>query len=75
MMLEGKNAREAADILHLSRNTTREWAAAYNDGGLEGLKRESPPGRTPRLSNEGRERARSVIRAAVVAGLAGSPEA
>jgi putative transposase len=52
MMLDGKNAREAADTLHLSRNTTWEWATAYNDEGLEGLKRNSPPGRTSRLSDE-----------------------
>ncbi|HME51502.1 MAG TPA: winged helix-turn-helix domain-containing protein [Candidatus Lokiarchaeia archaeon] len=52
LMLEGNNAREAADALHLSRNTTWEWAIAYDEEGLEGLKRESPPGRTPRLSKE-----------------------
>jgi putative transposase len=55
MMLEGRNARETADALHLSRNTTWEWAIAYNDEGLEGLKRDSPPGRTPRLTNDEKE--------------------
>jgi len=55
MMLDGKNAREVADALHLSRNTTWEWAVAYNSLGIEGLKRESPPGRTPRLTSEERE--------------------
>ena len=55
MMLEGKNAREAADALHLSRNTTWEWATAYNDVGIDGLKRKSPPGKQSCLSSEERE--------------------
>ena len=45
----------AADALHLSRNTTWVWATAYNDAGIDGLKRRSPPGRTPRLSAEEKE--------------------
>jgi len=55
LMLEGKNAHEAADALHLSRNTTWEWASAYNDDGMEGLKRRSPPGRPSRLTDEEKE--------------------
>jgi len=55
IMLEGRNAREAADALHLSRNTTWEWATAYNDVGVDGLKRKSPPGRKSRLTDDEKE--------------------
>ena len=55
IMLEGNNAREAADVLHLSRNTTWEWATAYNDAGFDGLKRKSPPGRKSRLTDDEKE--------------------
>ncbi|NMC08190.1 MAG: helix-turn-helix domain-containing protein, partial [Candidatus Lokiarchaeota archaeon] len=52
MMLDGGTAGEVARSFHCSRNTTWEWAVAYNEGGLEGLKRESPPGLKSRLSDE-----------------------
>lgn len=52
MMLDGATPGEVARTFHCSRNTTWEWAVAYNDSGLEGLKRESPPGLKSRLSDE-----------------------
>jgi transposase len=55
MMLDGNNAREVAETIHLSRNTTWEWATAYNDGGLDGLKRKSPSGRRSRLTENENE--------------------
>jgi putative transposase len=55
LMLDGSNAHQAADALHLSRNTTWEWASAYNDAGIDGLKRKSPPGRVPCLTAEEKE--------------------
>lgn len=55
MMLEGNNAQEVAKALHLSRNTTWEWATAYNKWGLDGIKRKSPPGRKPRLTEDEKE--------------------
>lgn len=55
MMLDGKNTREAADALHLSRNTTWEWATAYNATGIDGLKRKSPPGKKSCLTSDEKE--------------------
>ena len=55
MMLEGRNAREVADALHLSRNTTWEWENTYNDAGIDGLKRKSPPGKESCLSSDEKE--------------------
>jgi transposase len=55
LMLGGKNAHDAADALHLSRNTTWEWATAYNDVGIEGLKRRSPPGKPSCISEAEKE--------------------
>jgi len=52
MMLNGATPGEVARLFHCSRNTTWEWAVAYNESGLEGLKRESPPGLKSRLSDE-----------------------
>jgi len=52
MMLDGATPGEVAKVFHCSRNTTWEWAVAYNEGGLEGLERESPPGLKSRLSDE-----------------------
>ena len=51
-MLEGKTAPEAAQILHLVRDTTWEWAVNYNENGIDGLKRVSPPGMTAQLTKE-----------------------
>ncbi|MEX2719301.1 MAG: transposase [Candidatus Sigynarchaeota archaeon] len=55
LMLEGKNAREVADALHLSRNTTWEWATAYNAMWIDGLKRKSPPGKKSCLTSDEKE--------------------
>jgi transposase len=52
LMLEGWTAPQVAKFLHLVRNTPWEWATMYNDKGLDGLKRTSPPGMTPQLSKE-----------------------
>lgn len=52
MMLDGATPGEVAKVLHCSRNTTWEWAVAYNESGFEGLKRESPPGLKSRLTDE-----------------------
>lgn len=52
LMLEGKTAPEAAQILHLVRDTTWEWAVKYNESGIDGLKRVSPPGMIAQLTKE-----------------------
>jgi transposase len=38
--------------MNLVRDTTWEWAVKYNEGGIEGLKRISPPGMTAQLTKE-----------------------
>lgn len=55
LMIEGKTAPQAAKALHLARNTTWEWAVAYNENGLDGLQRKSPTGKNSRLNNEQQE--------------------
>lgn len=52
LMLEGRTAPEVADLVNLVRDTTWEWAVKYNEGGIEGLKRISPPGMTAQLTKE-----------------------
>jgi transposase len=52
LIREGWTAPEVADLLHVVRNTTWEWATKYNEGGIAGLTRKSPPGMTPQLTKE-----------------------
>jgi transposase len=46
------SARKVARTLHKSHQIMADWVHAFNDQGLEGLKRKSPPGAEPRLTNE-----------------------
>ena len=49
---EHGSARAVARILHKSHQILANWVHAFNDGGIEGLKRKSPPGTKRRLTPE-----------------------
>jgi len=55
LMLEGKSPPEVARELHVSRNTIWEWAKAYNEKGLDGIQRKSPPGKKSCLTRMQKE--------------------
>jgi len=52
LMHEQGSARAVARILHKSQTILANWVHAFNDGGIEGLKRKSPPGLKRRLTSE-----------------------
>ncbi|MGH9669105.1 MAG: winged helix-turn-helix domain-containing protein [Terriglobales bacterium] len=45
----GVEAAEIQRMLARSRGFVQRWAYAYRDGGIEGLKQQPRPGRTPKL--------------------------
>lgn len=49
---EGKNCTEVAKVLKRSRRTILNWLHAFNDGGLDGIVPNIPPGRPSRLTDE-----------------------
>ncbi|GAA0478819.1 helix-turn-helix domain-containing protein [Halococcus dombrowskii] len=48
----GDTREEAGDHVGISRSTTRRWARAWNEGGVEGLRPGFGGGRPPKLTNE-----------------------
>lgn len=50
LMHKLKNAKEAADIIGRDKSTILEWIKAFNDEGIDGLIRDSPPVRKSQLS-------------------------
>jgi transposase len=50
LMHELKNCTEVAKILKRSRRSIQLWVNAFNEGGLEEIIPNAPPGRPPRLS-------------------------
>jgi len=52
LMHELGSARKVARTLHKSHQIMADWVHAFNDQGLEGLRRKSPPGAEPRLTKE-----------------------
>lgn len=55
LMHRVKSAPKVAEIVGRVRNTVWEWVKAFNEGGLEGLTRKSPPGKKSRLSDDEKE--------------------
>ena len=47
-----KSAKKVAKIVLRSKKTVINWIKAFNEGGIEGLARDSPPGKQSRLSKE-----------------------
>jgi transposase len=45
LLIDGKSCREVAQWLYREEDTMRSWVHAFNQGGLQGLERESIPGR------------------------------
>ena len=50
LMYERRNCTEVANIVKKSRVTIVNWVNAFNEGGLEAIVPNSPPGRSKRLS-------------------------
>ena len=54
-MNELQNCTKVAELIKKSRNTVQAWVKLFNEGGLEAIAPESPPGRPSRLSDEQKE--------------------
>lgn len=52
LMYELKNCTKVAHLLKRSRRTIQSWVNAFNEGGIEGIIPNKPPGRPSRLSKE-----------------------
>ena len=50
LMHEWKNCTKVANIVKKSRATVVNWVNAFNEGGLEAIVPNLPPGRSKRLS-------------------------
>jgi transposase len=50
LVLEGCSRTEAAALSGMDRQTLRDWVHRYNDGGIDGLKSRSAPGRAAALN-------------------------
>ncbi|MFX1298214.1 MAG: IS630 family transposase [Promethearchaeota archaeon] len=61
LMHEFENACEVANLLGREKTTILTWIKAFNQHGLEGLLRRSPPGRNSRLSKEQMEKLKGGI--------------
>lgn len=53
---QGWNQREIANALGVSEGAVSQWMKRVHEGGIEGLKKRTPPGAPPRLSEEQRAR-------------------
>lgn len=51
-LYQGDTRTEAGERVGISRSTTRRWARAWNDGGVEGLRPSFGGGRPPKLPSE-----------------------
>ena len=52
LMTELRNCTKIAELIKKSRKTVQTWVKTFNEGGLEGLIPNSPPGRPSRLSQD-----------------------
>ena len=50
LMIEFKNCTIVAELIKRSRKTIQMWVNAFNEGGIDGIRPEKPPGRPSRLS-------------------------
>jgi transposase len=64
LALDGDPRSEAAERSGMDRQTLRDWVHRYNDGGIDGLKSRSSPGRAPRLTDA----QKAELKALVIAG-------
>ena len=55
LMIELENCTKVAELIKKSRNTVQAWVNAFNEGGLEDLAPNSPPGRPSSLSDDQKE--------------------
>lgn len=55
LMIELQNCTKVAALIKKSRRTVQTWVNIFNEGGLEVIAPESPPGRPSRLSQDQKE--------------------
>ena len=58
---DGVSREEAARLGGMDRQTLRDWVHAFNDGGIDALINDSPPGRPPKLSTEIRAEIKALV--------------
>src|SRR3984885_3826222 len=63
-VLDGDARTQAAEQTGMDRQTLRDWVHRYNDGGIDGLKSRSSPGRDPFLTDA----QKAELKALVIAG-------
>jgi len=61
LMIELRNCTKVAKLIKKSRRTIQTWVNMFNDGGLEAITPNSPPGRPSRLSRDQKEELKSDI--------------
>jgi len=55
LMIEVRNCTEVAKLIKKSRKTVQTWVRIFNEGGLEAIVPDSPPGRPSWLSEDQKE--------------------
>jgi transposase len=63
LVLEGASREEAARACGMDRQTLRDWAHRYNEGGIEGLADKARSGRPPQLDEAQLEELDALIEA------------
>lgn len=52
LMIELENCTKVAELVKRSRTTIQTWVKTFNEGGLEAIMPDSPPGRPSSLTND-----------------------
>src|SRR5919199_4654041 len=53
---KGRKQRDIAEALEVTKGAVSQWMKRVKEEGVEGLRRSPPPGASPRLSEEQREK-------------------
>ena len=61
LMYEFQNCTKVAELVKKSRRTIQLWVNAFNEGGLEAIVPNTPPGRPSRLSEDQKEELKTDI--------------
>ncbi|ACV62679.1 Transposase and inactivated derivatives-like protein [Desulfofarcimen acetoxidans DSM 771] len=63
LVMKGRQAKQIAEYLDISKQTIRKYVAYFNEGGVKKLLHVSKkPGRPPRLTNEQKEEVKEVLK-------------
>jgi transposase len=60
-MIEFKNCQTVAELIKRSLKTIQNWVNAFNEGGIEGIIPNQPPGRPSRLSKSQMEEVKADV--------------